>query len=121
MSWRGTRIDKILVDEDEFDAEVVAVREVKGPHDQMVCIEFSLGSFDGEEIRVGGLARKNLSDLSKLGGWVEAILGRMPDVGEEVCVRDLLNRRCRIVVKHKKTLDGLTTFADVVRVHPATT
>ena len=121
MSWRGTRIDKILVDEDEFDAEVVAVRELKGRYGLLVCIEFSMGSSDGWEVRVSGLASKKLSASSKLGRWVEAILGRMPNVGEEVPAKDLLNRQCRVVVKHRKSLDGLTTFANVVRVLPATT
>ena len=111
-------IDKILVDEDEFDAEVVAVREVKGPYGLMVCIEFSLRDYDGREVRVAGVASKKRSASSKLKRWVEAILGSMPNVGEELIAKNLLNKHCRVQIKHRKSLDGMTTSANVVRVLP---
>jgi hypothetical protein len=104
------------VAEGTFDAEVTGVQDMDGQHGPMVRIEFTLSTDDEwDERRVTGLASKRLSENTKLGRWVAAILGHMPEVGEEITVDDLLNRKCRIVVKHKTNPDG-KTFANVAEV-----
>ena len=101
----------------EFDGEVTGVQDMDGQHGPMVRIEFTLATddeWDGR--RVSGLASKKLSAATKLGRWVEAILGQMPSVGEEVTAEHLLKKHCRVEIKHKTSLDGKTTFANVVDV-----
>jgi hypothetical protein len=106
-----------LVDAGEFNAEVVNVQETCGQYGPTVNIEFKLCNNDEwNGCPVTGLAKKKLSAGTKLGQWVKAILGRMPDVGEEVTTEDLLKKQCRIVIKHRTSLDGKTTFANVVDV-----
>ena len=105
------------VAEGTFDAEVIDIQELNGRHGPMVRIEFKLvtkNEWNGRT--VNGLASKKLSAATKLGRWVEAILGRMPDVGEEVTADHLLKKPCRVEIKHKTNPDGKTTFANVVEV-----
>jgi len=105
--------------EGEFDAEVTGVRDMEGQHSPMVRVEFTLSTDDEwDERRVSGLASKKLSEDTKLGRWVAAILSHMPSVGKEITVEDLLHKHCRGVIKHKTRSDG-KVFADVVEVLPA--
>jgi hypothetical protein len=117
MGWKATVEEAAAVAaEGEYDAEVLTVRDMDGQHGPMVRIEFALSTdeeWDGH--RVSGIASKRLSETTRLGRWLTAILGRTPAVGEEITVEDLLHKRCRVVVKHKTSPDG-KTFANVVEV-----
>ena len=117
MEWKAT-VEKAAtaIAEGEFDAEVTGVRDMEGQHGPMVRVEFTLSTDDEwDERRVSGLASKKLSEDTKLGRWVAAILSRMPGVGEEVTAEDLLHMHCRVVVGHKTSPDG-KTFANVADV-----
>ncbi len=119
MAWKATAEEAAtVIPEGEFDAEITSVQDMEGQHGPMVRIEFTLTTddeWDGR--RVSGLASKKLSEATKLGRWVAAILGHMPEVGEEVTVEDLLRKCCRVIVKHNPYNDG-TIFANVVQVLP---
>jgi len=121
MGWKATVEETVAAAaEGEYDAEVSGVRDQDGQHGPMVRAEFTLSTddeFDGH--RVSGLASMKLSEGTKLGRWVTAILGRMPAVGEEITVENLLRKRCRVVVGHKTNSDG-KTFANVTDVLPST-
>ena len=117
MTWTATTEEAATtVAEGEFDGEVTGVQDMDVAHGPTVRIDFFLHTndeWDGR--RVSGLASKKLSEATKLGRWVEAILGHMPRVGEEITIEDLLHKHCRVVVKHKTSPDG-KTFANVVDV-----
>ena len=108
-----------LVPEGEYMAKPINMYERAGPHGPMIHIDFRLlpeDEYDG--CVVSGIASKKLTENTKLGRWVAAILGRMPGVGEEVAFGDLLHKECRVVIKHKKNSKDLV-FANVVQVLPA--
>jgi hypothetical protein len=117
MTWKTTMEEATTVTaQGEFDAVVTGIDDRDGQHGPMVRMEFTLVmDDDGEERRVSGLASKKLSENTKLGHWVAAILGHMPAVGEEISIDDLLHRHCRVVIKHKTNADG-KTFANVTEV-----
>lgn len=119
--WKGRMEEaRAVVAEGEYDAEVCGVRDMNSQSGPMVRIEFTLttgGEWD--ERRVAGLASVEMSEDTKLGRWVAAILGHMPAVGEEVSAEDLLHKRCRIVVTHKTNATG-KTFANVANVLAST-
>ena len=121
MDWKATVEEAATtVAEGEFDGEVTSVQDTDGQHGPMVRIEFTLATDDEwDERRVVGLASRRLSEDTKLGRWVAAILGHMPAVGEEITIDDLLHKHCRVVVKHKTNTDG-KTFANVTDVLPST-
>lgn len=117
MSWKAVVEEPLAaVPEGEYDATPVDARVMEGVHGEMVKIDFMLSGEDEFEGRqVSGIASKRLSENTKLGQWVTAILGRVPEVGQEVKGQDLLHKNCRVVVKHRANTDG-KVFANVVDV-----
>jgi hypothetical protein len=106
----------VAICESEYRADVFGARDTDGQQDATVRIESSLSTDnEGDERRVTGIASKKLSENTKLGCWVTAILGRMPTVEQEITVKDLHHKHCRVVVKHKTNPDS-KTFASVVQV-----
>jgi len=119
MIWNAVMEKPIVaVPEGEYDATLIDVRLVDGPHGEMVKVDFMISDDDDCEGRqVNGVASKRLSENTKLGRWVSALLGRVPEIGEEIKAQDLLHKDCRIVVKHKANGDG-QVFANVAQVLP---
>jgi len=119
MAWKAAVEEAATtVAEGEYDAKVTGVQDMDSAHGPTVRIDFLLHTDDEwDERRVSGLASKKLSENTKLGRWVVAIIGHMPSVGEEVTPEDLLRKHCRVVIKHKTSPDG-KVFANVVEVLP---
>jgi hypothetical protein len=117
MTWQATMEEPVVaVAEGEYEAAPIDIRLVEGPHGEMVKIDFMLsGDGESEGRQVSGVASRRLSENTKLGRWVSAILGRVPEAGEEVKAGDLLHKDCRVVVKHKANADG-QVFANVAQV-----
>ena len=117
MEWNAVMEEPIAaVPEGEYAATPVDVRLTEGPHGEMVKIDFILSGDDERDGRqVSGVASRKLSENTKLGRWVCAILGRIPEVGEEITAQDLLHKDCRVVVSHRMTEDE-KVFANVVEV-----
>jgi len=108
-----------LASEGKHMAKPVNMYEKTGMHGAMVHIDFKLlpeDDYDG--CVVSGIASKKLSEHTKLGRWIAAIMGRIPEPGEKVTEDDLLHKECRVVVKHKKNAED-RVFANVVQVLPA--
>ena len=119
MTWNAKMKEAdAIVAEGEHRATLTNIRDVDGQHGATVRMDFILSAddeWDGREI--SGIASKRLSENTKLGRWVSAILGRIPEIGEEVTAETLIHKDCRVVVKHKTNADG-KTFANVVEVLP---
>ena len=116
MDWQATMQEPIeALSEGEYEGTVVDVSTMEATHGPVVRIEFSVTDEDGEACRVSGIASHRLSENTKLGRWVAAILGRMPEVGETVTRTDLMHKSCRVTVQHKTNADG-KAFANVTQV-----
>ena len=94
MGWKASVEEAATaIAEDEFDAEVTGVRDMEGQHGPMVRVEFSLSTDDEWDGRyVTGLASKKLSAATKLGRWLEAILGHMPTAIGTRLIRRIFER-----------------------------
>ena len=121
MTWNATVEDPLVaVPEGEYDAMVTGTQSMKGTHGPMVRIEFVLrGNEDIDGRSVSGIASKRLSENTKLGRWVSAILGRVIEVGEEIRATDLLHKDCKVVIRHRAGENG-RVFANVAEVIPVT-
>lgn len=116
MTWKATVEEaQAAVPEGEYDATVVNVRSMNATHGPIVRVDFLIVDPDGDEHQVSGIASQKLSENTKLGRWVAAILGHMPQVGEDVNDSDLLQKTCRVTIQHKTNNDG-QVFANVVQV-----
>jgi len=119
MAWKATVEEATTAPEGEYNAEIVNVEDQAGQYGASVRFEFKLSSeLEGEEFRITGFAHKKLNEKTKLGRWVAAILGHMPEVGEEITVDQLLHKNCRVVIKHKINAEG-KPFATVAEVRSA--
>ena len=108
------------VPESGYEGAPVRIREIDCCYGARVLIDFALsgeGELDGHV--VSGIADKELNEDTKLGRWVAAISGRMPEEGEEVIADDLLHRECRLLIRHGTHALG-QVFATVVDVRPST-
>ncbi len=104
--------------EGEYEGVVVGIRDIECCYGTRIHIRFVLsgdGRLDGNI--VSGIADKILIQDMELGLWIAAILGRMPEAGEEVTFHDLLHRKCRLVIRHRTNARG-QVFATVVNVCP---
>ena len=102
----------------DHNAIVTHIQDAEGPHGPTVRIDFTLttnNEHDGRQ--VSGLASKKLSENTKLGTWIAAILGGVPEVGKEITAADLIRKECRVMIKHKTNADG-QVFANVVGIRP---
>jgi hypothetical protein len=117
MGWSTTtQQSATLIPEGEFPAVLTEIREMPGQHGTMVRLDFMITGEDEWEGRsLSGLANSVLSENSKLGQWVTALIGRTPAVGERVDSKDVIHRDCRIVVRHRVNSDG-KVFANVVSI-----
>ena len=116
MAWKATVEEaSALAVEGEHRARLTNIQDMDGQHGPMVRIEFTLSPDDESEGRVSAIASKRLSENTKLGRWVAAILGRAPNVGEEITAAQLIGKECWIVIRHKTNVDG-KVFANVTDV-----
>ncbi len=119
MEWNVTCEEtEALVPEGQFSAILSEIKDVQSQHGMSARFEFFLTTDDEFEGRkVSGLARKKLSENTKLGRWVAAILGRALNIGEKVNAEDLLNKECMVTIKHNLGSNG-QVFANVQEIQP---
>ena len=107
-----------VVPEGEYKGVPVSIRDIDCCYGARIHIEFLLSGYSGfGGCFVFGIIDNELNEDTELGRWVAAILGRMPEVGEEVSADDLLHKECCLVIRHKANTKG-QVFAAVVLVLP---
>ena len=70
---------------------------------------------DGEE--VSGMCSDKIHENSKLGKWLIAITGKLPNVGDDIDDEEILLKPCRVEIKHTQKNED-TIFANVKTVLP---
>lgn len=70
---------------------------------------------------MGIQASKKLSANTKLGGWIAALFGTMPKVGQEITIDDIMHKECKVILRQKISDDNKMVFANVVQVLSAGT
>jgi len=101
-----------LLDMGTYPVTVKEVRKAEGDYGEQVVFTFRV---DDSEAELCAWASATYSTKSKLGRWVVAILGDMPD---QLDSEELVGKPCRITVLVKTKDDG-TQFNKVDEVLPA--
>ena len=101
-----------LLDMGTYPVTVKEVRKAEGDYGEQVVFTFRV---DDSEAELCAWASATYSTKSKLGRWVVAILGDMPD---QLDSEELVGKPCRITVLVKTKDDG-TQFNEVDEVLPA--
>lgn len=121
MTWKAVVREPLAeIPEGQYNAMVTGIQTTKTDDGPKVQIDFILqeqGDLDGRTAT--GTTGKRLSENTKLGRWVSAILGRSLEVGEEVHGTDLIHHDCRVLVRHRAG-DEAQVFGNVVEVIPTT-
>ena len=119
MSWTKTIEEKsLLIEEGTYDASLMRVTETESKFGTMTRLDFIISSndeFDGREVH--GVSSTQINEKTKLGKWITAIIGRKLVPGENVTEDDIINKSCRIVIRHC-TKDNDSVYANVVDVLP---
>jgi len=117
MSWKATVQDpSVLIEECIYNASPIRITETMGKFGTITRIDFKISTFDEYDGReVHGLCSTILSEKSKLGKWIKAIIGKIPAVGNDVTEEDILNHNCGVVVK-RSINDNDFVFANVTDV-----
>lgn len=119
MPWNAQMQDPVTtVPEGEYSAVLTAVDEQPAMHGPVNKYEFRLeGSEEIDGRKVTGLTSTVMAENTKKGRWIAALVGRVPDIGEKISERDVLNNPCRVVIAHKTDARGIV-HANVVDVLP---
>ena len=119
MAWNGkVKEAPEQIPEGTYKASLTSITETDGQYGKMVQVGFTLvteDEFNGEQ--VNGVCSTVINEKSKLGRWINAIIGRSPQVGEEITEEDLLRKDCQVEVEHTRKNQG-TVFANVTEVLP---
>ena len=88
----------------EYPATVTAITSTEGQFGPELQFDFTLA--DTAQTRIRAWAGATLSPKSKLGRWVQAILGKLP---RELDTDELIGKRCIVAVLNKvRSTDGTT-------------
>ena len=112
MSFKMQKKIFELLDMGTYPVTIKDVRKTEGDYGEQVLFTFRV---DDSEAELCAWASATYSTKSKLGRWVTAILGNMPD---ELDSEELVGKPCRITVLVKAKDDG-TQFNKVDEVLPA--
>ncbi len=121
--------DFIVLDEDTYDAAYQRYEEFTGEYGPGVKMFFTVAYADEQDTtqytEISGMAslpQGGLGTKCKLRSWIEALMGRALNDGEDISLESLSNSPCRLSLSKKKGKareDGSTaTFNRIDKVLP---
>lgn len=113
MEWVGKVTETpVIVPEGTYKAILTNIQPDESEKRSLVRVGFTIndGPYEGNE--VSGLCSGIINEVSKLGRWIKAIKGKVPEVGVDVLASSLIGNECQIAVAHTKKDNG-TIFANV--------
>ena len=100
----------------DYRATFTRYEEDEGIHGPMVKWFFDLQDEDYEGRSISGISSTSFNPMSKMWAWVQALLGRPIEDGEEIDLDELIGREVMIDVDHKQTERG--TFERIASLRP---
>jgi hypothetical protein len=100
----------------DYLAKFTRYEEDEGIHGAMVKWFFTLEDEDYSGRTISGISSTSFNPMSKMWAWVQALLARPIEDGEEIDLDDLIGRQVMIDVDHKQTERG--TFERIASLRP---
>ena len=100
----------------DYRAKFTRYEEDEGIHGAMVKWFFDLQDEEYEGRSISGISSTSFNPMSKMWAWVQALLGRPIEDGEEIDLDELIGREVMIDVDHKVTERG--TFEKIAGLRP---
>jgi hypothetical protein len=108
--------DYVTVDEGEYPARFAGYEERTTEFGDAVQFKFVLLDEEHSGVEIRGLASKKLSPKSKMRGWVEGMIGRVLEPGEEIDLDDMIDRKVMLYLAVEDTDKGLFNRIEKIRV-----
>jgi hypothetical protein len=115
MTMKLTATDYTVIEEGEYPAQLAKVEELEMSFGPTIKMTFSLLDEDNRGTEVSGLASKAMSPKAKLRGWVEGMLGRALEKGEEIDLESLIGTKVMLYVSVSDTDKGMFNRIEKVR------
>jgi hypothetical protein len=100
----------------DYRATFTRYEEDEGMHGPMIKWFFELDDEDYPGRTISGISSTAFNPMSKMYAWVQALMGRPIEDGEEIDLDDLVGRQVMIDVDHKQTERG--TFERIAGLRP---
>lgn len=104
------------MDVGDYRAKFTRYEEDEGIHGEMIKWFFDCQDEDYEGRTISGISSTAFNPMSKMYAWVQALMGRPIEDGEEIDLDDLIGREVMIDVDHKLTERG--TFERIAGLRP---
>ena len=101
-----------LLDEGMYPVELVEIKDIETDYGGGWRWIFDVLE-EEEETLVSGITSQRMSEKSKSYGWASALLGKKPEIGDEIDLDELIGLRGNAELKTKELNDG-TEVSNVV-------
>ena len=101
-----------LLDEGMYPVELVEIKDIETDYGDGWRWIFDVLE-EEEETLVSGITSQRMSEKSKSYGWASALLGKKPEIGDEIDLDELIGLRGNAELKTKELNDG-TEVSNVV-------
>lgn len=115
MALTLTAQDYTVVDDGEYPAKFVSYEEKESDFGPAVVLQFELLDEEHRGIALSGMASQKLTPKAKLRGWVEGMIGRALESGENVNLDDLIGSKVMLYIVTEDKDKGLFNRIEKIR------
>lgn len=103
-----------LLDEGMYPVELAEIKDIETEYGDGWRWIFDVLE-EEEETLVSGITSQRMSEKSKSYAWASALLGKKPDIGDEIDIDELIGLRGNAELKTKELRDG-TEVSNVINI-----
>lgn len=115
MALTLTAQDYTTVEDGEYPAQFTGYEERDTQFGKTVILQFELLDEENRGTQLSGMASQKLTPKAKLRGWIEGMLGRTLEAGEDVNLDALIGTRVMLYVTTEDTDKGLFNRIEKIR------
>jgi hypothetical protein len=115
MALTLTAQDYTTVEDGEYPAKFAGYEEKDTQFGKTVILQFELLDEENRGVPLSGMASQKLTPKAKLRGWIEGMLGRALETGENVNLDALIGTKVMLYVTTEDTDKGLFNRIEKIR------
>ena len=115
MALTLTAQDYTVVDDGEYPAKFTGYEERTSDFGPAVVLQFELADEEHRGISLSGMASQKLTPKAKLRGWIEGMMGRALEAGENVNLDALIGSKVMLYVVTEDKDKGMFNRIEKIR------
>jgi hypothetical protein len=115
MALTLTAQDYTTVEDGEYPAKFAGYEEKDTQFGKTVILQFELLDEENRGVPLSGMASQKLTPKAKLRGWIEGMLGRPLETGENVNLDALIGSKVMLYVTTEDTDKGMFNRIEKIR------